>query len=228
MTLKLAIWDLDGTIIDSREIIQTAMERAFEACGHRPPRYEETRHTIGIGLVEAMAELAPDLDPRDHAALGEAYRSAFLALRTEGRGFEPLYPGAAETVKRLAEAGWLLGIATGKARRGVDAFFEQHGLQPYFDTAWCADDGPGKPSPFMVQAGMDALGVDAAATVMIGDAVHDMRMGRSAGVRTVGVSWGFGEAHELEAAGAHDLHHEYETLNAALDAFFDAAADVDD
>ena len=92
-------------------------------------------------------------------------------------------------------------------------------LDPLFDTVWCADDGPGKPHPFMVEQAMAALGAAPERSVMIGDAIFDIQMGRAAGVHTLGVSWGFGEAHELDTAGAHEVHHDFETLNAALDGF---------
>lgn len=219
MTLKLAIWDMDGTIVDSREVIQTAMVRSFEALDLVPPPYEETRKTIGLGLAEACQILAPSVSGAKLDALVEMYRQSFVKLRAEGDGFEPLYEGATETLKRLAEDGWLLGIATGKARRGIEAFFEQHNLRDLFDTTWCADDGPGKPHPFMCEQAMAALGAEPGQTLIIGDAVHDIQMGLSAGIHTMGVSWGFGEAHELETVGAHEVHHDFATLNVGLDKF---------
>jgi len=219
MSLKLAIWDMDGTIVDSREVIQTAMVRSFEALDLPPPPYEETRKTIGLGLAEACQILAPTVSGAQLDALVDSYRQSFVKLRAEGEGFEPLYDGAMETLKRLSEEGWLLGIATGKARRGIDAFFEQHGLRDLFDTTWCADDGPGKPHPFMCEQAMAALGVEPDQSLIIGDAVHDIRMGLNAGIHTMGVSWGFGEAHELETVGAHEIHHDFVTLNASLDEF---------
>ena len=219
MSLKLAIWDMDGTIVDSREVIQTAMVRSFESLDLPPPPYEETRKTIGLGLAEACQILAPSVSGAKLDALVEAYRLSFVQLRAEGDGFEPLYDGATETLKRLAEEGWLLGIATGKARRGIDAFFEQHGLRELFDTTWCADDGPGKPHPFMCEQAMASVGAEPDQTLIIGDAIHDIRMGLNARIHTIGVSWGFGEAHELESVGAHEIHHDFTTLNAGLDQF---------
>lgn len=217
MTLKLAIWDMDGTIVDSREVIQTAMVRAFESVGLKPPTYEQTRKIVGLGLQEAVTHLAPDHN--DIAGLTEAYRQAFIARRTESDFKEPLYDGAIETLDRLANDGWLIAMATGKSHRGIRAIFEMHPLEQYFDTIWCADDGPGKPHPHMCLEAMKALGAAPHQSLIIGDAVHDIRMGLNAGIHTLGVSWGFGEAHELEAVGAHQVHHDFATLNASLDAF---------
>lgn len=217
MTLKLAIWDMDGTIVDSREVIQTAMCRAFEACGLPEPAYDKTRHVVGLGLEEACRTLAPDY--HDIPGLTEQYRQAFVARRAEADFQEPLYEGAVETLARLANEGWLIGMATGKSHRGIRALFEMHSLEPYFDTIWCADDGPGKPHPFMIEQAMGALGCEPHQSLIIGDAVHDMAMGRNAGVHTLGVSWGFGHPHELEAAGAREVHHDFSSLNCSLDRF---------
>ncbi|WP_300395736.1 HAD-IA family hydrolase [Henriciella sp.] len=217
MTLKLAIWDMDGTIVDSREVIQTAMCRAFGMCGLPEPAYEETRKIVGLGLDEACRTLAPDYD--DLPGLVEAYRQAFIARRTE-KGFrEPLYEGAIETLERLANDNWLIAMATGKSHRGIRAIFEMHPLEQYFDTIWCADDGPGKPHPFMVEQCMGTLGCEPNQSLIIGDAIHDIAMGRNAGIHTMGVSWGFGRTEELDAAGAHEVHHDFRSLGDGLQKF---------
>lgn len=217
MTLKLAIWDMDGTIVDSREVIQTAMCRAFGMCDLPEPDYDDTRQVVGLGLEEAVRTLAPDY--HDIPGLTAAYREAFVLRRTEPDFREPLYDGAVETLERLANDNWLIAMATGKSHRGIRAIFEMHPLEPYFDTIWCADDGPGKPHPFMVEQAMDALGCEAHQSLIIGDAIHDIAMGRNAGIHTMGVAWGFGAPAELEAAGAHEIHHDFPSLNAALDKF---------
>ena len=222
MSLKLAIWDMDGTIVDSRDVIQTAMQRAFEIMDLAPPAYEETRKVVGLGLDEACGKLAPE--GTDIAALTEAYRQAFVMRRNEPGFKEPLYDGAVDTLDRLTEQGWLIAMATGKSHRGIRAIFDMHPLERYFDTIWCADDGPGKPHPFMCEQAMAALGAEPHQTLIIGDAVHDIRMGLNAGIQTLGVSWGFGAAHELEAVGAHEIHHDFGSLNTSLDRFRERVA----
>ncbi|MEO0981216.1 MAG: HAD-IA family hydrolase [Pseudomonadota bacterium] len=218
--LKLAVWDMDGTIVDSREVIQGAMARAFEALDLAPPPYDATRQIVGLSLDEACRRLTPEgFDPRELPRLVEAYKDAFIAQRAAPDFEEPLYAGALEALQGLAEAGWLIAMATGKSHRGIRAVFERHPMEPLFDTIWCADDGPGKPHPFMVEQAMKAVGAAAAGTVVIGDAVHDMQMSRAAGASAFGVSWGFGAPHELDAAGAHEVHHDFDTLNAALARF---------
>ncbi|MEM0985780.1 MAG: HAD-IA family hydrolase [Pseudomonadota bacterium] len=218
--LKLAIWDMDGTIVDSREVITMAMARAFETCGLPPPGYDETRTIVGLDLAEACRRLAPpDVKAALLGRLVEAYRNAFIARRKEPGFKEPLYEGALETLQRMRDDNWLIAMATGKSKRGIEAVFSMHPLAQYFDTVHCADDGPGKPNPAMVNAAMDRMGADADRSVMIGDAVFDMQMGRAAGVHCLGVSWGFGETGELENAGAHAVHHDFRGLNKGLTDF---------
>lgn len=220
MSLRLVVWDLDGTLIDSRKVIQSAMVRAFEACGFIPPEYDRTRHIVGLGLEEGCRILAPEgVTDRDVAALVNAYRHAFISNRDIPGFREPLYQGAIDLLEALASQNCLQAVATGKSHKGIEAIFGMHDLSRYFDTVWCADDGPGKPNPFMVEQAMKTLGCETAQTVMVGDAIHDIRMGRAAGVTTHGVTWGFGAHHELEAAGAHHIHSDMQGLTHALTAF---------
>ena len=192
MTLKLAVWDMDGTIVDSREVIQTAMARAFDSQGLEPPAYDETRRIVGLVLDEACRRLVPDdFDMARLPTLVEAYRKAFVARRSEPDFKEPLYDGAVEALEALRRQDWLIAMATGKSHRGIRAIFEMHPLQAYFDTIWCADDGPGKPHPFMVEEAMKAVGADAQDTLMIGDAVFDIRDGPCGGCRNARCQLGF-------------------------------------
>ncbi|MBK8200491.1 MAG: HAD-IA family hydrolase [Acidobacteria bacterium] len=218
--LRLAIWDVDGTLVDSRKVIQACMESAFTQCGLPPPDYDATRRVIGISLVEALTILAPpDLGAERMGTLVTHYKNAFTIQRAAPDHHEPMYDGALDVLDRLKDDGWLLAIATGKTHRGLDGLFEKHAIRSYFDTIWCADDGPGKPNPFMVEQAMRALGCAPAQSLMIGDAIHDMAMARAAGVRALGVSWGFGQADELTEAGAHEVHHDFRTLTDSLTAF---------
>lgn len=220
MSLRLVVWDLDGTVIDSRKIIQTAMVDAFEAVGFPPPEYDRTRQIVGLSLHEGCRMLAPNgISERELDALVMAYRDAFIRNRNIPGFREPLYDGAVELLETLANQNCLQAVATGKSHKGIEAIFSMHDLGRYFDTVWCADDGPGKPNPFMVEQAMKALGCDTDETVMVGDAVHDIHMGRAARVITHGVTWGFGERHELEMAGAHHLHEAMPDLGAALTEF---------
>lgn len=214
---RFAIWDVDGTLVDSRAVIQSCMEAAFRASGLSPPGYDVTRQVVGLELVEACSRLAPpDISSSQLESLVFNYRNAFSVHRSSPGFEEPLYDGALETLAELRDAGWLMGIATGKSRKGLDMLMSNYLIGSYFDTTWCADDGPGKPHPFMILQAIRAVGCDVGQSLMIGDAIHDIGMGRAACVRTIGVSWGFGQAHELEAAGADEIHHDFISLRNRL------------
>ncbi len=215
MTPKLAVFDVDGTLVDSRRSIAEAMAMAFTALSLPPPSYDATRRIVGLSLRPAIAELAPGLPERDYGRLADAYKDAFIANRAAGL-VEPLYDGARDLVARLRAAGWRLGVATGKARRGVDAFLANHDFTGWFDAAFCADDGPGKPDPHMLQLVIDAVGADPADVVMIGDTSFDMAMARAAGVRAQGVAWGFHTVDEIAAGGAHHIADDMPALDVSL------------
>lgn len=220
MSLKLAIWDMDGTLVDSREIIHESMSGGFKAVGLMPPEYEQSRKIVGLSLHDACARLAPeDISSETLDALVDAYRQSFIAFRSRPGYIQPLYEGAMEILEELRADDWLIAMATGKSRQGIRSIFAHHPMEPFFDTIWCADDGPGKPHPFMVQQSMDALGAEAHQSVMIGDAIYDIMMGNAAGVKTLGVGWGFGTSGELEEAGADEIHETFESLSASLSSF---------
>jgi phosphoglycolate phosphatase len=212
----LAIWDVDGTLVDSRTAIHEAMTFAYAQNGCAPPSFDDIRHVVGLALRDAFAVLFPDLPAEARARFEAAYVNAFRARREDGEGREPLYPGAGDMLQRLRADGWRLGVATGKSRRGLDRFLASHDLSGMFDTHLCAEDGPGKPHPFMIDRQLSLLAAPRGSAVMIGDAVHDMRMAMAAGVRGVGVSWGFGTADEILLAGAAEVHDGFDTLGAAL------------
>jgi phosphoglycolate phosphatase len=216
---KLAIFDLDGTLIDSRGLIHEAMLHAHDRCGMSDPGYDSIRRVIGLGLRQAFVALHPDAPDHVLTQMEAAYVEAFVILRETDTGREPMYAGALDLLSELRADGWLLGVATGKTRRGVVNIFRKHGLEEVFHASACTDDGPGKPDPFMVLHNLKLAGGEAANAVVIGDSEHDMKMARGAGVRALGVSWGFGAAAELNEAGAHELHHAFDTLTVSLKRF---------
>lgn len=219
-TLKLAVFDVDGTLVDSREVIHQAMDRAFARAGLGGIEYDRVRTIVGLELTEAVLRLAPADYPAERIGeLAGYYKEAFVTMRAEDGFAEPLYAGARETVERLADEGWLLGVATGKARRGLDIVFGHHGLHRYFQTLQTVDHGVGKPNPRMVLDAMAETGAAPEETIVIGDTSFDMQMARAAKAGAVGVSWGFHTADEIEAGGAQAVVHDYPALDRHLDDF---------
>ncbi len=216
MTLRLALFDCDGTLVDSQANICLAMEHAFTEAGLTPPPRPATRRIVGLSLVEAMRQLLPDADDATHRDLAERYKGAFFTLRGNGLVDEPLYDGIAAVLSELDESGWQLGVATGKSDRGLERCLDHHGLRGLFVTLQTADRHPSKPHPSMVWQALADSGVDAANAVMIGDTVYDIHMGVAAGCRTIGVGWGYHPIDELRSAGADVIVETMAELREAL------------
>lgn len=199
--MHLVLFDVDGTLVDSQHLIVATMNRAFEAQGIAPPAREQTLSIVGLSLPQAMARLAPDQPAEVQLQLVEGYKGAFGIERDAAPA--PLYPGMAALLERLsARDDLLLGVATGKSRRGMDHLIEAHGWGGLFVTRQTADTNPSKPHPGMIGTALAETGCEAARCVMIGDTSYDMEMARNAGVQAVGVSWGYHRADALQRAGA--------------------------
>ncbi|WP_428149069.1 HAD-IA family hydrolase [Brevundimonas sp.] len=218
MTRPLAVFDIDGTLVDSRASILQAATDAARELGLPDPEYDRVRQIVGLSLPHALAVLEPGLTPEELERFTEGFRASFNRLYASGHE-EPLYPGAMETLRRLHKDGWRLSLATGQNRRGVARNLARAGWAEIFVSSHCAEDGPGKPDPAMLHAAMTACGADAASTVMIGDTAHDISMAVAAGVLPQGVAWGFHTPQEQFAAGALHVATDFDDLEAALDRF---------
>ncbi|USI72389.1 HAD-IA family hydrolase [Sphingomonas morindae] len=200
--IRLAVFDCDGTLVDSEANIGTAMAACFAEAGLPDPGRAATRRIVGLSLFEAMQRLHPAGDDALHADLAQRYKGCFQRLRAEGKVEEPLFEGIAEALDALEAEGWRLGVATGKSDRGLDLALAGHGFGSRFVTRQTADRHPSKPDPSMLHAAMAETGAEPARTVMIGDTSYDILMAHRAGVRAIGVAWGYHRADELFAAGA--------------------------
>jgi len=202
VTVRLAVFDCDGTLSDGQAAVCAAMEDAFASAGLAMPDPYLVRRTVGLSLPYAVRQIAPDAAEHEHAAVVEAYKQAFRRSRSEGTLVEPLYEGIAELLGRLKANGWQLGVATGKSDRGLQSCLVAHDIFDLFVTLQTADRHPSKPDPSMLLAAMTGAGAAAADTAMIGDTGYDMAMARAAGCRALGVAWGYHAPEELLAAGA--------------------------
>ncbi|NNM72280.1 HAD-IA family hydrolase [Enterovirga aerilata] len=213
--MHLVILDVDGTLVDSQQLIVAAQREAFAACGLEPPTRERSLSIVGLSLVEAFTALVGPAGPVEE--LAEEYRRAFARLRADPACIEPLFPEVEEVIARLAARDdLLLGIATGKSRRGVAHILERQGWRRAFSTIQTADDAPSKPDPAMILQAMAETGIGPEATVMVGDTTFDMAMARAAGVRPIGVSWGYHPVAALEEAGAGTIIDRFSALEPLL------------
>ncbi len=218
--LKLVIFDVDGTLVDSQAQILEAMVAAFGRVGRSPPPRDEVLAIVGLSLPEAMVRLCPDLGTATRERLVEGYKASFANSRRAS--VSPLYPGAAEAVERLSSReDVLLGIATGKSRRGLDHVLSKHGLTRRFQTLQVADNHPSKPNPSMIHAALAETGVASQNAVIVGDTSFDVEMGRAAGVQAVGVAWGYHPEAALRASGAAEVISTFDVLDAALAGLWD-------
>ncbi|MBL4806868.1 MAG: HAD-IA family hydrolase [Rhodobacteraceae bacterium] len=217
--LRLAIFDIDGTLIDSQDFILAAMKRAFAALDHPEPSRADVLSIVGLSLDRAVSVLMPALSEVENAHAVKLYKQSFLDLRAEQGGEQniPMYPGARAALERLhVQDTLLMGVATGKAKRGLDHAYDSHDIGKFFVTSQTADGHPSKPHPSMLHTALAETGVDVSRAVMIGDTEFDIEMGRAAGFATIGVSWGYHPVDRIKAAGADLIIDDFAELDDAL------------
>ena len=213
--LRLVIFDVDGTLVDSQAEIMAAMTLAFESEGLALPVRATVLSIVGLSLAEAFAALCPDADNTQRARLVEAYKGAFMQLRTDNQEMGPLFPGARDALDVLrAQDHTLLAVATGKSRRGLDKVLERHGLTGVFHSEQVADHHPSKPNPSMILTALNETGVLQQNALMLGDTTFDMDMARAAGIKKIGVSWGY---HPAETLRPDMMINDFSALEGAID-----------
>lgn len=198
---NLLVFDWDGTLMDSEAHIVACLRAAISDLELDPRKDDSLKNIIGLGLTEAIATLYPGSGPELHKAMTDRYRYHFL---TANPSASELFAGAEETVSALAEAGYLLAVATGKGRAGLDKVLEETGMGRYFHATRCSDETFSKPHPLMLEQLMDELGVEPAETLMIGDSEYDMLMAGNAHTAALAVSYG---VHERERLLQHNPLH---------------------
>jgi len=199
---RLAIFDCDGTLVDSGATIYAALKASLEQNGLDVPPPGVCRRVIGLSLTEAMAALLPNLADQEHRRLAEDYKSAFMGLRAAGQVEEPLFDGVFELLDDLERDGWLLAVATGKSDRGLRHCLDIHGIHARFVSLQTADRHPSKPHPSMVEQAIADAGAAPRTTIVVGDTSFDMAMAVNAGAAAIGAGWGYHEPDELLEAGA--------------------------
>ena len=199
---KLIVFDCDGTLVDSQAVIVACAQDAFAAMGLEAPSAEQIRHIVGLSLEPAMRVLLGRDDPLLARGIAEAYRQAFFRRRAMPDHQEPLFAGVVETLAALRGRGAVMGVATGKTMRGLVQVLDRHTIADYFVTLQTADLHPSKPHPAMLEAAMRETGCTPEETWIIGDTTYDIEMGRLAGCRGIGVSYGNHPVEALRSAGA--------------------------
>ena len=218
--LRLALFDYDGTIVDSAIMIVEGAIAAFRICGLPDPDPKKVRENIGKPLAIALDEYMPpgfNVTPNE---ISEAYRSWYAEQGRLGLQNEPLYPGVVELLKELKTNDWLIGIATNKSRIGLTNGLAKHSLSDMFDITLSTDENIPKPNPAMAIKAMNDLGVDKENCVMIGDTINDIGLGVNAGITSIGVTWGYNDKNLLLSAGADYLVDDANQLNTLMKEIF--------
>lgn len=215
--MRLIMFDMDGTLIDTQALISEHMGAAFSALGLPPPTPAEVRSIIGLSLPVAVGQLAGTEDIDLIEGLVGQYKALYKASLAHDIDREPLYPGARDAIDRLQlEPDTILGVATGKGLSGVTRILGNHGIAGHFVTLQTPDHNPSKPHPGMLLRAMAETGAEPASTVMVGDTTYDVELARAAGCRAIGVSWGYHDPAALLAAGAGALIDDFSELDAAI------------
>jgi phosphoglycolate phosphatase len=202
--MKLALFDCDGTLVDSAALIHEVMARTFVHFGYPRPDIALTKSIIGLTLDLAIARMQGKAHIDDEAvAMTAHYKAIYVGVRDEAGVDVPLFDGIRDLIRTLAAKDEvLIGAVTGKSRRGLVHVLEAHGFAPDFVVSRTADDCPSKPHPAMVTECCSETGMNPADTIVIGDAIYDMQMAKAAGATAIGVSWGYASVEDLVAAGA--------------------------
>jgi phosphoglycolate phosphatase len=196
--LRLVIFDVDGTLVDSQAEILAAMTVAFGSEGIAMPPRADVLSIVGLSLAEAFARLCPQATAQQRDRLVDAYKHAFVGMTAAHQALGPLFAGARAAIDILrAQDHTLLAVATGKSRRGLDKLLDRHGLTGLFHSEQVADHHPSKPNPSMILTALNETGVSPDRAVMLGDTTFDMDMARAAGIKKIGVPWGYHAANTL-------------------------------
>ena len=218
--LKLALFDYDGTIVDSAGMIVQGAIEAFRMCGLPDPDPQKVRENIGRPLAVALDVYMPVGYTVTPEQISEAYRSWYAEQGRLGLQNEPLYPGMVELINQLKSNNWLIGIATNKSRIGLTHGLAKHNLSNIFDITLSTDENIAKPNPAMALRAMKELGVKKKYSVIIGDTINDIGLGVNSGITSIGVTGGYNNRELLMSAGANHLVDNAQDLSKLMNKLF--------
>ncbi|MEE2746575.1 MAG: HAD-IA family hydrolase [Pseudomonadota bacterium] len=216
----LVVFDCDGTISDSQKSIIDCMTLTFNKFGLVPPSPLDIKQIIGLNLNIAMNQLLPSGDVDLITELVKAYKENYIKEQSGKDPKVPLFPNARRTIIEMSARGWNLGIATGKSKRGLKATLEAHDIFKYFCTIQTSDTSESKPSPQMLYQAMSETDMQPDNTVMVGDTTFDMEMAQNAGIKSIGVSWGYHEVSDIMRSGAIVIVDEFSSIHSAVERLF--------
>ena len=215
--MRFIIFDCDGTLVDSQKAIMRGIHTAWLVEGLTPPLLSDVLNIIGLPLLKAIEVLNPQGDDAQNSRLEQGFFNTFNNAEVAVEEEEPLYHGVIETLQALKKTGALLAVITGKGRHGLRKVFDRHNLHDLFVVTKTADCGAGKPNPQVLLDAMDEVGADKTNSVIIGDTTYDILMGKNAGIKSIGVSFGYHSVADLKEAGAELIVDAFTDLPNAID-----------
>ncbi|MFV1996407.1 MAG: HAD-IA family hydrolase [Acidiferrobacterales bacterium] len=202
----LVIFDWDGTLMDSEAKIVRCFQGAAKDAGAPYPGDAAVSNIIGLGLEEAINEIFPKSDASMREAVLEAYRDHFLVHDNTAM---PLFTGVAEGLADMANMGYQMAVATGKARRGLNRVLRDSPLKEFFTITRCADETRSKPHPLMLEEIILETGISRQRTIMVGDTVYDLEMAKNAGIDSLAVSYGVHPCDRLAEYTIYQCMHSF-------------------
>ena len=213
---KLLLFDYDGTLVDSAQIIIEGTVEAFNRCGLAAPKPEEIKAGIGQKLAIAINSYLPFEHKGILDEVISNYRQWYVEKDIEGKQFEPLFENIKPVLEKLYQDGWNLGIATNKSHRGLIRGLLHHEIEEFFSIIMTTDTFPPKPNKAMAKHALKTLKVKNSEAFMIGDTVYDIEMGKNAKINTIGVTWGYNTKEELHQADADHIINDPSELDKIL------------
>jgi len=215
--LRVVAFDLDGTLLDSANSIVNGVVNCWEACGFPVPDKKHIRRIIGLPWEESIKELLPEAGQNEFAQIKAYHAEVASGVRPRPERQEAVFPGIIEVLDQIDLSGYLLSIITSRSSGRLQELLDNNGIGERFVTLKTTDNGPGKPSPFLMNQMLSELGIDKKDAVMVGDTTFDVLMARNAGTAAIGVTWGVHEAEELSEAGAQEIIDNVYNLPATID-----------
>lgn len=190
----LIIFDWDGTLIDSIDWIARCLQNAANNTRHATPDYQSAKDVIGLSIEKAIAALFPDANENEVHTLVDHYEKAYFSKKISR---DDLFTGVFDMLEALKKSGYLLAIATGKTREGLDEALHATGTVDLFSITRCADETQSKPHPKMLEEIMTHLQISPERVLMVGDSTHDLQMAINAGIASIGVASGSHDSDQL-------------------------------
>jgi len=192
---KAIVFDWDGTLMNSISKIVETMQSTASYLGLPVPDFDQAKNVIGISLLPSLKQLFNIQDDKIATQLIDTYKKHF---KEHAQISSPLFNGAIELLEKLKQQGYILAVATGKGRQGLEHNWHHSNTKHFFSASRTADDAQSKPSPDMLQQILCELNLSADQVLMVGDTTYDLTMAEAIDMDRIGVSFGVHSVNTLQ------------------------------